>query len=71
MAAFASIDAAHSRAVSKTQDGTWNEAYAARDSDGTIGVWVLRPMFNVSGFTAKTGQNKQGSWDFISDDAGV
>ena len=70
MAAFSSIDAAHSRAVAKTQDGTWVEAFAARGVDGGIGVWALRPMFNVSGF-ATTGQNKQGSWDFITDDAAV
>jgi|GEM_PF-5221908 hypothetical protein len=70
MAAFSSIDAAHSRAVAKTQDGTWIEAFAARGKDGTIGVYVLRPMFNVSGFTAG-GQNKQGSWDFLTDDAAI
>jgi hypothetical protein len=70
MATFPSIDAAHSRAVAKTQDGTWVEAFAARGKDGAIGVWALRPMFNVSGFAAN-GQNKQGSWDFLTDDAAV
>jgi hypothetical protein len=70
MAVFSSIDAAHSRAVAKTQDGTWVEAFAARGRDGAIGVFVLRPMFNVSGFTTN-GQNKQGSWDFLTDDAAV
>jgi hypothetical protein len=70
MAAFASIDAAHSRAVTKTQDGTWVEAFAARGKDGAIGVYVLRPMFNVTGF-ASDGRNKQGSWDFLTDDATV
>lgn len=44
MAAFATMTAAEIRAVAKVKDGTWINAHAARQFNGTICVRVQRKM---------------------------
>lgn len=60
MAAFASMDAAETRAKAKMADNTWIVAHAARTTGGTICVRAIRPM---------TSALTQGAWVEITDDA--
>jgi len=61
MAAFASMEAAETRAKAKTADGTWVTAHSARNATGTIAVRVLRKI----DMTAATGY---GTWAELTDD---
>ena len=62
MAAFANFAAAETRAYTKRDDGTWVNAHAAEDFDGTPVVRVQRYL---------TSALTQGAWVEISDDATV
>lgn len=62
MAAFASFAACETRAYAKVLDGTWINAHAARQVDGTLAVRVQRKM---------TSALTQGAWVEITDDATV
>lgn len=62
MAAFASFAACETRAYAKVLDGTWINAHAARQVDGTLVVRVQRKM---------TSALTQGAWVEITDDATV
>ena len=44
MAAFATFTACETRAYAKRADGTWINAHAARQQDGTLAVRVQRKM---------------------------
>ena len=62
MAAFATLDAAETRARAKqsgTGDGTWVQAHAGRTAGGTLCVRVIRKM-SVS--------IAHGAWVEITDD---
>lgn len=61
MSAFATFAAAEVRAVAKVADGTWINAHAARQVDGTLCVRVQRKMSPTNpGY---------GAWTEITDDA--
>ena len=64
MAAFATMAAAEARVRDKVADGTWINAHAQRDFDGTISVRVQRKM----AFTDAT-TRAHGGWVEITDDA--
>lgn len=61
MAAFATDAAAEARAVAKVADGTWVNAHAMRQGDGTIAVRVQRYMSPTN--------PDYGEWVEITDDA--
>ena len=61
MAAFATFAAAEIRAYAKRLDGTWVNAHACRQADGTLAVRVQRYMT-----TANPGH---GAWVEITSDA--
>lgn len=61
MAAFASFAAAETRAYAKVADGTWINAHAARQIDGTIAVRVQRFMGPAA--------PDAGAWVELTDDA--
>lgn len=60
MAAFSSFSAAETRAYAKRLDGTWINAHACRQKDGTLAVRVQRKM---------TSALTQGGWVEITDDS--
>ena len=60
MAAFASFAAAETRAYAKVLDGTWINAHAARQNDGTLAVRVQRRMSPTN--------PDYGAWVEITDD---
>lgn len=62
MAPFSTFESAETRAVAKVADGTWINAHAARQVDGTIRVRVQRKM---------TSALTEGAWVEITDDATV
>lgn len=63
MAAFATFAAAETRAYAKRADGTWINAHAARQMDGTLCVRVQRKMSPTNpGY---------GAWTEIADDGTV
>ena len=59
MAAFADFAACETRAYAKRLDGTWINAHACRQNDGTLAVRVQRKM---------TSALTQGGWVEITDD---
>ena len=61
MAAFATMAAAEVRAYAARAAGTWINAHAARQVDGTICVRVQRPMSAT--------HPDYGIWTEITDDA--
>ncbi len=61
MAAFATVEAAETRAYAKRLDGTWINAHAGRQVGGTICVRVQRPMSPT--------HPDYGAWTEITDDA--
>lgn len=61
MAAFATFAAAEARAVAKVADGTWLNAHAAQQIDGTLCVRVQREMSPTN--------LDYGAWVEITDDA--
>lgn len=61
MASFATFAAAEVRAYAKRADGTWVDAHAARQIDGTLCVRVIR-------FMSATHPD-YGAWTEITDDA--
>lgn len=61
MAAFANMEAAETRAKTKTADGTWIMAHSARNATGTIAVRVQRKI----DISAATGY---GTWAELTDD---
>lgn len=61
MAAFADFAAAEVRAYAKVADGTWVNAHAAYQVDGTVAVRVQR-------FMSATNPDN-GAWVEITDDA--
>jgi len=61
MAAFATFAAAETRAKAKVADGTWINAHAARQVDGTLCVRVQRKMSPTA--------VDAGAWVEITDDA--
>ncbi len=63
MAAFATFAAAETRAYAKRADGTWINAHACRQVNGTLAVRVQRKM-------SPTNPN-YGAWTEITDDATV
>ncbi len=63
MAAFATVEAAETRAKAKIADGTWINAHAARQVDGTICVRVQRKM--------SPSAPDAGAWVEITNDATV
>ncbi len=60
MAAFATFAAAETRAYAKVADGTWVNAHAARQIDGTLAVRVQRRMSPTN--------PDYGAWVEITDD---
>ena len=66
MAAFASMVAAETRAYAKRADGTWVNAFACRQKDGTIAVRLQRKMSSTSDATRSAG-----AWVDVTDDAAV
>lgn len=62
MAALATFGACETRAVAKVADGTWLNAHACRQNDGTLAVRVQRKM---------TSALTEGGWVEITDDATV
>lgn len=63
MAAFSTFTACEARAYAKTADGTWIQAHAGRQQDGTLCVRVQRKM--------SPSAPDNGSWAEITDDATV
>lgn len=63
MAAFATMEAAETRAKAKVADGTWVNAHAARKVDGTVCVRVQRKMSPTN--------PAHGAWVEITDDGTV
>ena len=61
MAAFATFQAAETRAIAGVVAVTWIEAHAARQVDGTLCVRVIRPMSAT--------HPDYGAWTEITDDA--
>lgn len=61
MAAFATLAAAEIRAYAKVLDGTWINAHACRQNDGTLAVRVQRKMSPT--------HPDYGAWVEITDDA--
>lgn len=61
MAAFATFAAAEIRAYAKRLDGTWINAFACRQQDGTLAVRVQRKMSPTN--------PSYGAWTDITDDA--
>lgn len=61
MAAFATFAAAEARAYAKRLDGTWVNAHAGRQVDGTLCVRVQR-------FMSPTNKD-YGAWVELTDDA--
>lgn len=61
MAAFATFAAAETRAYAKVLDGTWVNAHAMRQNDGTLAVRVQRFM--------SASNPDYGAWVEITDDA--
>jgi hypothetical protein len=61
MAAFATFAAAETRAYAQRLAGTWVNAHAARQKDGTICVRVQRYMSHTN--------DDYGAWVEITDDA--
>lgn len=64
MAAFATLIAAETRAKAQIVAGTWINAYAARNVDGTLCVQVQRPMSSAS-----DAARAYGGWTEITDDS--
>ena len=60
MAAFATFTACETRAYLKRGDGTWINAFACRQNDGTLAVRVQRPMSPTN--------PAYGAWVEITDD---
>lgn len=60
MAAFSTFAAAEVRAVAKVADGTWVNAHAMRQFDGTLAVRVQRKMSPTN--------PDYGGWVEITDD---
>lgn len=63
MTAFADFAAAETRAYAKRADGTWVNAHAMRQADGTLAVRVQRFMSPTN--------PAYGAWVEITDDATV
>lgn len=63
MAAFATFTACETRAYGKRLDGTWINAFACRQKDGTLAVRVQRKM--------SPSAPGEGAWVEITDDATV
>lgn len=61
MAVFATFAAAETRAYAKVQDGTWINAHAGRQNDGTLCVRLQRKMSPTN--------PAYGEWVEITDDA--
>ena len=66
MAAFSTFAAAETRAYAKVLDGTWTNAFAARQNDGTVCVRVQRKMASTS-----AGTQDDGEWVELTDDGDV
>lgn len=61
MASFSTFADAEARAVAKVADGTWINAHACRQVDGTLAVRVQRKMSPTN--------PDNGGWVEIADDA--